>query len=191
MVFAQRREPEAEAAPDEEARLVERAKADPASFAPVYERYFPRVYTYCYRRLGHAQEAEDVASLIFTRALAGIGGYRGGSVGAWIFKIAHNAVANQLRSRRPQVSFEVMAEPESEEGPLDRLIELEARKRVERLIAALPEEQRELLALSVAGELSAREIGQVIGKREGAVRMALHRVIRQLRASYYQEEGKG
>jgi len=52
-----------------------------------------------------------------------------------------------------------------------------------RALATLSAEQRELLALKAAGELSAREIGAVLGKREGAVRVALHRTIQQLRAA--------
>lgn len=45
-----------------------------------------------------------------------------------------------------------------------------------------------LLALKAAGELSAREIGAVLGKREGAVRVALHRTIQQLRAALHAAE---
>jgi RNA polymerase sigma-70 factor (ECF subfamily) len=68
------------------------------------------------------------------------------------------------------------------------LVRAEDRERVDRLIAALPEAQRELLALRVAGELSAKEIGAVLGKSEGAVRVALYRTMQQLRAAYEQFE---
>lgn len=180
---------------DEEARVVAAARADPAAFAPLYERYFPRVYAYCLRRVGSGEEAEDLTSLVFTRALTGLGGYRGGSVAAWLFRIAHNAVANHLRDRRPQRSLDDPAPgnvPVAPDEPLlDGLVRAEERERVARLLAALPGEQRELLALRIAGEQSAKEIGAVTGKSEGAVRVALHRIVRALRDAYrHAEEGE-
>lgn len=178
----------------EEARMLERARADPADFAPLYERYFPRIYAYCLRRTGMIEEAEDLTSLVFTRALAGLKDYRGGSVAAWLFRIAHNAVANHLRGRQSQIPFETAAlttvedSAESGEQVLERLVLAEERQRVTRLIAALPDRQRELLALTVAGGLSAKEIGAVLGKSEGAVWTALHRIVRRLHAAYRDTE---
>ena len=173
----------------EESRMLERARTDPVAFAPIYERYFPRIYAYCLRRVGSPEDAEDLASLVFSRALAGRSGYRGGSVASWLFTIAHNAVANHLRGRRPHLSLDAMAFSEADavawndDPVLDRLIREEERARIARLVAALPEEQREVLNLKLAGRLSAREIGAVLGKREGAVRVMLYRIVQQLRAA--------
>jgi hypothetical protein len=75
----------------EERRVLERARSNPAEFAPIYGRSFARIYTYCLRRVGRAAEAEDLSSLVFTRALAGLEGYQGGSVAAWPLRIAHDA----------------------------------------------------------------------------------------------------
>jgi len=177
-----------------EAQIIQEARADPAGFAPLYEHYFERVYNYCLRRIGQAEEAEDLTSLIFTRVLIGLQGYRGGSFAAWLFRIAHNAVANHLRDRRPGVSLEATAFvlmddlARSGERVLERLVQVEERQEIAKLIAALPEDQRELLALRVVGELSAKEVGAVLGKSEGAVRVALHRIVRHLRQSYQQSE---
>src|SRR4051794_13309049 len=77
-------------------------------FDLLYEKYVERIYNYCLRRVGQTQEAEDLASVIFTRAWAGLSTYRGGSEAAWLFKIAHNTVANHLRARKPQVSLDVL-----------------------------------------------------------------------------------
>jgi RNA polymerase sigma-70 factor (ECF subfamily) len=189
--------PQQEAALDEiaadEARMLERARVDVAHFSPVYERYFPRIYNYCLRRVGHAQNAEDLTSLVFTNALTGLHGYRGGSVAAWLFRIAHNTVANHMRASRRQVTpvaptSALEAIPEEGEDALALVLWAEERERITRLIATLPDEQRELLALRIAGELSAREIGAVLGKSEGAVRVALHRIVQQLRNAYRQIE---
>lgn len=169
--------------------LIRQAQRSPADFAPLYEHYFTRVYRYCWRRVHDHQEAEDLTSLIFTRALAKLPTYRGGSFAAWLFQIAHNAVANQRRDRRAQVPLEQVEHIDAanfrSETSFNNDEDLVC---VARLIAALPEDQRELLSLRIAGELSAKEIGAVLGKSEGAVRVALHRIIQQLRAAYEQTQ---
>jgi RNA polymerase sigma-70 factor (ECF subfamily) len=167
----------------EDALLLKQARADPTAFAPIYERYMPRVYRYCVRRLPHPEEAEDATALVFARALGGVHGYRGGSVAAWLFQIAHHTVANALRDRRPTLPLDdpLVATPDG--GPLDTVIRAEERQQLEAALATLAPEQRELLALKVSGELTAGEIAVVLGKSEGAVRVALHRTILRLRAA--------
>ena len=95
-----------ETQPDDERRLMELAIRNPSDFGPLYEKYFERIFSYCYRRVRLLEEAEDLAARIFTNALHNLAGYRGGSVAAWLFQIAHNAVINYLRVRSPSVSLE-------------------------------------------------------------------------------------
>lgn len=184
----------AEHSQDNERAIMEQARDDPAGFAPLYEQYFPGIYRYCIRRVGSREEAEDLTSLIFTRALAGLNSYRGGPVAAWLFTIAHNAVANHYRDRRATASLDDPARPFDGEEPgigdntLARIVDEEEGARVAGLIAGLPEEQRNLLSLRIAGGLSAKEIGAVLGKSESAVRVAIHRTIQELRTAYWQGE---
>src|SRR6187200_3470066 len=88
------------AADTEEATEVARAKRDRQSFAPLYIRYFDRVYAYCYRRLGTADEAADATSIVFARALAALPSCREEAFRSWLFAIAHNVLADHYRSRR-------------------------------------------------------------------------------------------
>ncbi len=169
-----------------DANILLAARADLTQFAPLYERYFPRVYAYCLRRVEHAEAAEDLTSLIFTRALTHLHEYRGGSAAAWLFRIAHNAVANHYRDRRAHVSLERSAlELADESGaPGEGIEQAEQQQAMRDLMAGLPDDQRELLALKLAGELTAEEIGVVLGKKAGAVRVELHRIIKRLRTQY-------
>jgi RNA polymerase sigma-70 factor (ECF subfamily) len=170
----------------DDTRILLAARADLTQFAPLYERYFPRVYGYCLRRVENAEAAEDLTSLIFTRALTSLHEYKGGSVPAWLFRIAHNAVANHYRSRRNHISLERSAVDllDDREAPTERLEQAEQQQAIRSLVAALPDGEQELLALKLAGELTAEEIGVVVGKKAGAVRVELHRIIKRLRAQY-------
>lgn len=168
------------------------ARDDPRQFAPLYERYFPRIYKYCLRRVETPQEAEDLTSQVFVRALRALDSYRGGMVAAWLFRIAHNAVVNHLRSRRPQVSIEGAGlEIASENAePIKYVIRAEQEALVRELVATLSEYQQDLLALKLSGEMTSEEMGAAVGKSAGAVRVDLHRTVNQLRTLFYQMTGE-
>lgn len=181
---------------EEEEELIELAKKDLAYFAPIYTTYFPRIFSYCLRRVGQTEQAEDLTSLIFTRALSSLTTYKRGSFAAWLFTIAHNTVLNYGRGKHPQASFEDINEEaefqllskDNSEFILEKIILKEQEAQLLQLIGNLSDEQQEILALSIAGRMSAREIGLILGKSEGAVRMSLHRTIQQLKTNYQKGE---
>src|SRR5512143_3379828 len=100
--------PAGASAPD--ALLVKRAKRDPEAFGLLYERYVDRIYSYIYFRTGSEQDAEDLTARTFFQALTNIRRYheRGLPFSAWLYRLAHNLMANwhRDRERRPQVSLD-------------------------------------------------------------------------------------
>lgn len=181
---------------EEDAALIRQARDDPAAFAPIYERYANRIYGYCLRQVNDPTEAEDLTSQIFIAVLHALHAYHGGSVQAWLFRIAHNTITSHFRNqtrRRKLMAAEMHSTMTSSyipaaEHALANLIRDERGVRLRALIRNLPVEQRELLALRVDGDLSAKEIGQIIGKRENAVRVALFRLFQKLRADLQDED---
>ncbi len=173
----------------QEAEIMASARDDISQFEPLYRHYYPRVYAYCLRRLGSEQEAEDLTSQVFVRALTHIDSYRGGHVTAWIFRIAHNLLVNHLRKRDRYTSLEDMPlEPVSDlPGPLEQLLRREEQQIVQQMMATLSQHQQELLALRIFGELKSHEISTVLGKKPGAIRTELHRIFQHLRTLYPKE----
>src|SRR5512138_3465413 len=104
--------PEGPSGPDlSENEYIERAAhGDAEAFSLLYERYVTRIYNYIYYRTGNPHEAEDLTSRVFHRALHHINHYdnRGVPFSAWLYRIAHNLVANWHRdnSRRKEVPLE-------------------------------------------------------------------------------------
>lgn len=179
----------------ERARPTASPAAPPVEFEQIYAQYFLRVYRYCLRRVDVPEEAEDLTSVIFTRALTHFATYRGGLFEAWLFRIAHNVVVNHLRDRRPAVSLDALGDadsplpwPDSEPDMLEQMVHHEEKGRLRHLMATLPADEQELLVLKLNAGLSARAIGEVVGKSEGAVRVAIYRVIQRLRRAWQADE---
>jgi RNA polymerase sigma-70 factor (ECF subfamily) len=173
-----------EHAADPDLADVRAAQADRAAFGALYRRYLDRVYGYCFYLLGDHHDAEDVTERTFVAALAAIDRFRdeGATFRAWLFRIAHNELANALRARgrHPGASLESVAEPSSVSDPLHELTQEEEARRVRRALAALGDDRRQVLVLRFVDGLSAREIGEVLDRSEGAVRVLQHRALRDL-----------
>jgi RNA polymerase sigma-70 factor (ECF subfamily) len=173
-------------------QIMHAARDDLSQFAVVYERYCHRIYGYCLRRIGSVPEAEDLTSQVFERAMTGLDSYRGGSVAAWLFRIAHNTVIDHVRRRKPEAALDgaALELPSDDAAPVDQVVEAEMWQVLRSLIAALPDEQADLLALKIVGGLTAVEIGEVLGKSAGAVRVELHRIVKKLRVQYADHAGE-
>jgi RNA polymerase sigma-70 factor (ECF subfamily) len=160
------------------------AQRDRAAFGALYRRYLDRVYGYCYYLLGDHHDAEDVTERTFVAALSAIDGFRdeGASFRAWLFRIAHNELANALRSRRRRrtAPLEAAPEPTTAIDPLHELARGEEARRVRRALVGLADDRRQVLVLRFVDGMSAPEIGAVLGRSAGAVRVLQHRALRDL-----------
>jgi RNA polymerase sigma-70 factor (ECF subfamily) len=164
---------------------VRAAQHDRAAFAALYRRYLDRVYGYCFYLLGDHHDAEDATERTFVAALGAIDRYRdeGASFRSWLFRIAHNQLVNALRTRSRQrtSSLDGAPEPMAPVGDPERLAGLaDDARRLRAAVAALADDRRQVVVLRFVDGLSAREIGEVLGRSEGAVRVLQHRALRDL-----------
>jgi RNA polymerase sigma-70 factor (ECF subfamily) len=163
---------------------VRAAQGDRAAFAILYRRYVDRVYGYAFYLLGDHHDAEDATERTFLAALAAIDGFRdtGASFRSWLFRIAHNQVANALRSRgrRRDDSLDRVLEPVSSTDPAAEVTAADDARHVRAALATLADDRRQVLILRCVDGLSAREIADVLGRSEGAVRVLQHRALRDL-----------
>jgi RNA polymerase sigma-70 factor, ECF subfamily len=163
---------------------VRAAQADRAAFATLYRRYLDRVYGYSFYLLGDHHDAEDATERTFLAALAAIDRYRdeGSTFRSWLFRIAHNQLANALRarSRRRTESLDGVPEPAAGDDPARQAGLADDARRLRAAVASLSEDRRQVVILRFVDGLSAREIGDVLGRSEGAVRVLQHRALREL-----------
>ena len=169
---------------EEERRLVEAAKSDPAAFAQLYDRYVDAIHAYVYHQTGSWERAEDVTATTFMRAYAEIGKFewRGVPYSAWLYRVASNLV---LRDHRRAGWIELPAElVDPGEGPEDAAVRSEQVRRIQAAVRHLSPNQRQAITLRFGSGLRNAEVGQVMRKSEGAVKLlvfrALHALERQL-----------
>ena len=163
------------------------AQDDQEAFGLLYEKYVRRVYNYIYYRTGNTHDAEDLTERVFLRAFNHIQNYhhRGLPLSAWLYRIAHNLVANWHRdnSRRKEIPLDEGYQAcHSGAHPEHELVQLEERQKLIRLIQRLPDDRQQLLILKFVEDLSNIEIGRIMGRSEGAIKSLYHRTLLSLRA---------
>lgn len=174
--------------------LVDLAKAgNKEAFGELYERYVEKIYTYIYYRTGNHHDAEDLAARVFFRAMGHIETYtdRGVPFQAWLYRIAHNLVANWHRDkgRRKVIPLdEFLAQSLRADSPDRQAEDKEEREALLAAIRRLPEERQQLLILKFVEHLSNAEIGHIMERTEGAIKSLYHRTLIALRDELQQRQ---
>jgi RNA polymerase sigma-70 factor (ECF subfamily) len=183
--------PEADVIDDQ--TLAQRAKTEREAFGVLYQRHVTAIYRYVYYRVGNAEDAEDLTAKVFARALKHVHNYndRGLPFTAWLYRIAHNVVANFHRdnSRHPSVSFDEIDLHSAHHEDADHKIDHDRdRERLLRAIRQLPDERQHLIVLKFVEQKQNNEIGQIMNRSEGAIKSLYHRTLLQLREVLDQDE---
>ncbi len=172
-----------------ESTLIERAKSNPEAFGELYERYVDRIYHYIYYRVGNADEAEDLTARVFLRVLKALPRYvdRGAPFASWLYRIAHNLVANFHRdqARRRSLSIDELSLTSNGREAPEQVVERQDDERwLWNVITQLNEDLRALLELKFGQGLSNAEIGKIMGSTEGAIKSLYHRTLVSLREEW-------
>ena len=171
---------------NEEEVLIRASKGDRDAFGQLYERYIDRIFNYVYYRTGNLHDAEDLTARVFQRAMNHIHNYtdRGVPFSAWLYRIAHNLVANwhRDRSRKQEIPLnDAPVLPSKGDHPEKNLVRSQEEDSLLKLIRRLPPERQSLLILKFVENMSNAEIGEIMGRSEGAVKSLYHRTLLALR----------
>lgn len=169
--------------------LIEAAQKNPARFAEIYENNFDLVYGFIARRVGARDIAEDLTSDVFHKALAGLPKFewRGVPFGAWLIRIASNAIIDRAKHAVKESKISDLDQP-SEVSPQE-IEETEQRARLFKLVDQLPPDQRRVIVLRFSEEKSIREVALDLSRTEGAVKQLQFRALQNLRARLSEEAG--
>lgn len=161
-----------------------RLQRDPQAFGRLYDLYVSRIYRFVYFKIPSVEDAQDITSETFLRFWNQVqDGAAVSHVGAYLYRIARNLVADHYRTRQDALSIEA---PEMERLLMDAkgLIKIEESFDMAKVLAALrllKDEYREAIILRYVDELTTAEIAEALGKTPGNVRVLLHRALETLR----------
>lgn len=178
--------------PDEPARI-RRAQANPHEFAPLYDHYAPRVYTFFRYRVDDAATAQDLTAQTFAQALADIARYRPerAPFAAWLFGIANHAASRHYRHAQhyPQEPLDTLAASVSDlPQPEHLVIAAETSASLTEAVARLDPRERELIALKFVAGLPNTDIAALTGQTASNVGVILYRAIQKLRRTLATED---
>lgn len=162
------------------------AQADRSAFDVLYRRYLDRVYAYAFYQLGDHHDAEDATERTFLAALRALPAFRdrGATFRAWLFRIAHNTIANAHRTRArrridPLSDEDAVPAPVADD-PAEVATRADELRRVLAAVRSLPDDRRQVILLRFVDGLSTAEIADVLDRSAGAVRVLQHRALREL-----------
>ncbi|MNK12888.1 RNA polymerase sigma factor YlaC [compost metagenome] len=169
----------------EEQVWVMQAKADPARFEPLYRKYYDSILRYLKQRIEDPEQAHDIASQVFIKAIKNLSKYedRGVPFGSWLYRIAKSELYQTYREMQSSktVSMDHVQIPtfdtlffENQEFEHNQSLLLAAMQK-------LKEEQLKLIEMRFFEQLSFKEIGETIGITENNAKVKTFRALEKLR----------
>ena len=173
---------------DADRLAVEAARRDPLRFETLYRKYVAQVYSFALYETRAHHPAEDITEQVFLQALRGLPAFddrgldEGSTFRVWLFQICRNVIANERRRdrRHPQAPLDLALDLPATDDPAAAVADRDEAVRAWQAIGGLPDDRRRVLVLRFVEEMSAREIGEVMGRSEGAVRVLIHRALRDV-----------
>ncbi len=169
--------------------LVGRAAAgDALAFAEIYDAYAPRVRRFLRHQTADIDLAEELLQRTFVKMIEALPRYRqrGLPFGAWVFRIARNALIDHRRTSHPAVSLDVAADLADDRSaaagdPVLAAERADDRARLCTALDKLPPDQRDVLVWRFFANLTPAETAALMGRSNGAVRILQHRALASLR----------
>ena len=157
---------------------------DPQALGRLYDEHAPAIYAYLYRRIGSAQEAEELTGDVFVRLLETLrsDGLGRAPLRAWLYRVAHNLAMDWFRRQKKMPGIPLAEDLVADNGqPSDIVEDRQVRQRLRASIQRLTPDQQRVILLRFAEGFPAAVVAGLIGKSEGAVKILQHRAVSRLR----------
>ncbi len=178
---------------EREKELIDKVKNDSQAFGKLYDEYYSQIFGYVLRRTASIDVAQDITSEVFLKALKNIKQFHWRDIpfSAWLYRIASHEIANNFRKnkRRQLLTEEVMNSASTSNISVEAEIaqaEAELQKHedflaIHKNISRLPVKYQEVIVLRFFEEKQIKDIGVILGKRQGTIKSLLHRGMERLR----------
>jgi len=160
------------------------------AFAALYEQYLPKVFQYISYRVEAREQAEDLTSVVFEKALTKFKSFNPdrASFSTWIFTIARNTVIDHYRGRQRERDYQreamVTAASTHFSSPDEEAAKAEDVRKLRSCLARLAPHEQEIISLKFSSEMKNREIAGMLGLSESNVGVIICRAVRKLRDDF-------
>lgn len=169
---------------DDELSLLARArKLDPDTLAAIHDHYYPLIYRYIAARIDDPVTAEDLTSEVFTRLLSALRDRQApaNTLQGWLYGVASRVVMDHHRKQYRAPNTELHDTLVTGEGnPVEVLEAAMTREALQTALAELTQEQQQVIALRFGSDMPIRDVADLLGKTEGAVKQLQARAIAAL-----------
>ena len=177
---------------EEEKELVKRARRDPEVFGRLYDQYYSQIFNHILRRVANLEIAQDLTSEVFFKALKNLEQFHWRNVpfSSWLYRIAINQITDYFRKGKHEMfSLEEIPDSITPSNPsIDEVLEAEEELRrhedfllLHGNISKLPIKYQDVITLRFFENKQIKEIGEILGKREGTIKSLLHRGLKKLK----------
>jgi RNA polymerase sigma-70 factor (ECF subfamily) len=175
----------------EEQLWVTQAKSDPTKFEPLYRKYYSPILRYLLQRSDDPDNAHDIASQVFVKAIKNLNQYeyRGVPFGSWLYRIAKSELYQQFREKQ---SAKTVRMDNLQIASFDELFsdtnEREMhRSRLLKALQELKQDQLKLIEMRFFEQMSFKEIGEQLGLTENNAKVKTFRAVEKLRIQFYKK----
>ncbi len=167
-----------------EEKLISAAAGNQHAFGEVYDAFVKKLYDYAFYRIKNRENAEDIVSETFMKALQHLSSFdpKKGSAASWLYRIARNTLIDHVRSDKKTTVFPEDFDIADTTNLKTATENRDMLRKIEEKLANLSEHEREIIVLRVWDELSYKEIALILGKSEASLKMAASRALRALRS---------
>lgn len=170
-----------------EKAMVKRAQKNPKAFGGLYSKYKDKIYYFIKKKVGTRTIAEDLTSVVFEKALKGLGYFQwqGVSFGAWLYRIARNTIYDYYRTdkEKRQASLDENLDSADLEDYNQEALVLHGEKELElySVISRLDDKDQYLLYFKYFEGYSNKEISKLTGMSETNIGTRLHRIRKKMK----------
>jgi RNA polymerase sigma factor (sigma-70 family) len=164
----------------EDEALIQRIKSgDTTALEQLIQKYYGYVYAYCYRRLGHQDDAQDITQEVFLHFCRNFDSYvQRSKVKTYLYTISHNMCINAMQMKKPLSLEDVETENFTYKNAMEN--QIEATDSVKLALNELPDEQKEVILLRFYHDLKLKEIAQIMSSGLSVTKYRLHQGLKTL-----------
>lgn len=168
----------------QEEKLILAAQKDPKAFAPLYDKYYVQIFRFILKRVGNEEDAADVTSQVFVKAITYLPKYqfRGVPFTSWLHMVARNELNLLFRSKKYSRTVDVKTEYLHQ--LMEEVEEIEDNGLLQIMINAIRQlkiEEIELLEMRYFEKRPFKEVSEILGISEANAKVKMHRIIKKLK----------